>query len=96
MIDLSSIPMTEADVLSVRAVRSGVASADQQQRAMQWIGVTACRLFDPEYEPGESPLQSAHNSGRRYVGILIAMMDDPRVLEHARNPQPPTKTARGK
>jgi hypothetical protein len=94
MIDFSTIPVTEADVLAVRAVRAGVASADQQVRAMQWIGVSACRLFEPEFEPGDA-LQTAHNGGRRYVGILIGLMEDPRMLEHAKTPQPPKKP-RGK
>ena len=77
------LKISEADVFAVRSCMTGTASADQQQRAMQWIAGSACALFEPEYEPGERPLASAHRSGRRYVGLLLSIMKEPAILEHA-------------
>lgn len=76
--------ITEADVVAVNAVLAGKASADQQIRAMQWIGAEACLMFNPSYQPGELPLATAHAEGRRYVGILIMKMKDPETLKTAR------------
>lgn len=78
------LDITEADVLAIRACMAGTASADQQQRAMQWIAAGACRLFEPEFVTGERPLETAFNGGRRYVGLLLAVMKEPSVLAHAR------------
>lgn len=79
-----SLKITEADVYAVRACMEGVANADQQKIAMQWIAAQACGLFEPEYVDGEKPLASAFNSGRRHVGMLLYTMKDPEILAHAR------------
>lgn len=76
--------ITEAEVFAVRACMAGTANDDQQQMAMQFIGAKLCGLFEPEYVAGENPLASAHNSGRRWVGLMLSIMKDPEMLAHAR------------
>jgi hypothetical protein len=78
------LDITETEIYALRALRSGTANADQQRIGMQCIGVKLCGLFEPEYVPGIDLQESAHRSGRRYVGLLIGIMDTPEVLAHAR------------
>lgn len=58
--------------MALKALAEGVASAGQQKAALDWILFDICRLRDPSYVDGEKPLASAHNEGRRMVGLMIA------------------------
>lgn len=80
----TELEITETEVLAVRACMAGVANDDQQKIAMQFIGAKLCGLFEPEMVPGEQPLASAHNSGRRWVGLMLSIMKEPEMLAHAR------------
>jgi hypothetical protein len=75
---------TVAEVMAVRACIDGVANADQQKLCMNWIGREAARVADGSYRPGEQPLATAFNEGRRYVGILIRYMLLPDTLAAAK------------
>lgn len=46
-------PYEEADVYAIKALVAGVASADQQKRALGWIINTLCGTYDMPYRPGE-------------------------------------------
>lgn len=74
---------TEADVLAVQACIGGVASADQQKRAMAWIMTEACMILQDSYTIGDSHA-TAHAEGRRYAGMQIRIMTEPATLEAVR------------
>lgn len=78
----------EADVYAFRALANGEASADQQRRAMDWLGVEGCRLLqDPHTEvkaSGGDHDDVTFALGRRYPAILIREMQLPKVLEAAK------------
>ena len=75
---------TEADVHAVRALITGQATPDQQQRAMRWIGDQVCRRLDSPYASGADPTDQGVLLGRHLVGVLISDMTLPRTLEAAR------------
>lgn len=58
--------------LAAKAVAAGNANEGQQKRFVEWVLFDLARLRDPSFEDGEKPLKSAHNEGRRYVGLMIA------------------------
>jgi len=92
----------EADVHAFRALALGSASPEQQRRAMDWLGVEACRLLqDPHSEvklAGGDHDDVTFALGRRYVGILIREMQLPKTLEAAKKitaaRRPPDATSR--
>jgi len=63
-------PYEAADVAAVQAIANGMASSEQQKRALQWIVEKACRTEDDPFVPGEPEL-SANLSGRRSAGLAI-------------------------
>lgn len=77
----------ETDVHAFRALARGEATGDQQKRAMDWLGVEACRLMaDPHSEvkaAGGDHDDVIFALGRRYVGILIREMHLPSTLAKA-------------
>lgn len=75
--------LSEAEVMAVRACASGTANPDQAKIAMEWVMREASRVTDLSYRP-ESPLETAFNEGRRYVGILIRYMMLPETLANAK------------
>lgn len=85
---------TEAEVEAVRAVIAGVASKDQQMRAMDWIMDQACNITDVSYTGKEEPLAMAFGEGRRYVGAQIRAMLTPLALEIAKKQSKPRGTAK--
>lgn len=78
----------EADVYAFRALALGEATADQQRRAMDWLGVEACRLMqDPVTEikaAGGDHDDVMFALGRRYPAILIREMQLPKTLVAAK------------
>jgi hypothetical protein len=78
----------EADVYAFRALSLGQATADQQRRAMDWLGVEGCRLLqDPMSEvklSGGDGDDVIFALGRRYPAILIREMQLPKTLELAK------------
>lgn len=78
-----------ADVYALRALADGVASADQQKRAGNWLLTEACRLMaDPYVEVRDAgSVDTADVTfalGRRHVGKLIRDMLLPQTLEKAK------------
>lgn len=71
----------EAGMLAVRACIRGEASADQQRRAMQFIGGTLCRRFDSPYIPGATPIDAGVEMGRHLVGVWISNCNDTAYIE---------------
>jgi hypothetical protein len=78
----------EADVYAFRALSLGQATADQQRRAMDWLGVEGCRLLqDPHTEvkaAGGDHDDVTFALGRRYPAILIREMQLPKTLDAAK------------
>ena len=70
-----SLPVEEpakyakADVAALQALVAGVATADQQQRALNWIIYEACGTYEVDYRP--DPRDHAFVSGKRRVGLQI-------------------------
>lgn len=67
------VPLYEdADVYALQALDAGVASAGQQQRALQFLfRITGLRDM-PTYS--DNQLEMAYNNGRRYPGWLVAKL----------------------
>lgn len=80
--------------LAVKALAAGTANEGQQKRAVEWILFDLCRLRDPSFEDGEKPLKSAHNEGRRFVGLMIAGAIEARPASTA--PAKPKRTREAK
>lgn len=73
--------------MAIKALSAGNANEGQQQRALSYIMFDLCRLRDPSFEDGEKPLKSAHNEGRRFVGLMIAGAIESRPATVAPNPK---------
>lgn len=59
----------KADAAAIQALAVGNASAEQQQRALNWIIYDACGTYDIDYRP--DPQEHAAVSGKRMVGLHI-------------------------
>lgn len=73
----------EADVQALRALSAGVATQQQQHRAMHFLVHELCGTYDMPYRPG-SERDTAFACGKQWVGQTIVYF-----LNHA-----PTKTSR--
>lgn len=83
--------ITEPDVHAVRAVIEGTADADQQRRAMKWIGEQACQM---KRSPAiAAPSERDILIGMQHVGHVIADMLSPSTLE-AVQPKPPKRQSK--
>lgn len=60
------------DMAAIQAVMSGVATPEQQQRAITWIVHDVCGTYEFEYRT--EPRDHAFASGRRFVGLQIVKM----------------------
>lgn len=58
----------EADIYAVQALAAGVASADQQKRAVHWLLNNVCGTYDETYF-ADSERNSAYAQGKRHVGL---------------------------
>jgi hypothetical protein len=59
-----------ADIMAIKGLAAGTASADQQQRAIKWIIENACATYDLSYRP-TSDRDTSFAEGRRFVGLEI-------------------------
>ena len=65
-------PLDKETAFAIKALSNGTANDGQQKTALSWILFDVCRLRDPSFAPGEKPLETAFNEGRRHVGLMIA------------------------
>lgn len=65
-----------ADVIALQALDQGIADADQQKRALDWIIHNAAMTYDMSFRPGgdEGDRDSAFAEGKRHVGNQIVKM----------------------
>lgn len=63
---------TEAELQALRAVWEGVASANQQRMAMEYM-VRAFGVHDTSFRPGD-PYLTAFAEGRRHAGTTLVWM----------------------
>jgi hypothetical protein len=61
-----------ADIVALKAVEGGIATPDQQTRAMSWILRKAAAVGDMSYRP--DPSATAFHEGRRFVGLQIVTL----------------------
>jgi hypothetical protein len=73
------------DVSAIEAVAKGVASADQQQRAVRAILEKFCRIYDQTYF-ADSESNTLYAQGMRGVGLnLVSVINNaPTILEALR------------
>lgn len=55
---------------ALKGLNAGVASAGQQQMALQWIIETLCGTYDMSYRP-DSDRDTVFAEGKRFVGMQI-------------------------
>lgn len=60
----------DADHYALKALQAGVATADQQRRALKWIVEEAARTYDQPFRPG-APDETNFACGRMFVGQQI-------------------------
>ena len=65
-------PLDKETAFAIKALSNGTANDGQQKTALAWILFDVCRLREPSFVPGEKPLETAFNEGRRHVGLMIA------------------------
>ena len=63
-------PFDRNDAIAIRALTDGVASADQQKRALKWIVNGAAMLTSQSFVAGQADV-TAFNEGRRCVAKQI-------------------------
>lgn len=66
----------DADVGAVKALSTGTASPEQQQRALKWIIERCCGTYDQSFRPGgpEGARATDFAEGKRWVGNKIIYM----------------------
>ncbi len=68
-------PYEDADVYAIKALAAGVASADQQKRALGWVINTLCGTYDMPYRPGEGgDRDTVFACAKMYVGQQIVKL----------------------
>lgn len=92
-------PYEKVDIYAIKACIAGEATADQQQRAMDWIITKAANLYDMSYrDDAEGGARAeAFHEGRRFVGNQILKLTRPATLvaleEAAKQPKGRRKTS---
>lgn len=66
-------PYELADVKAIKQLEDGMASPEQQQRALKWIIENACGTYDLSYRP-TSDRDTSFAEGKRFVGLAIVKM----------------------
>lgn len=61
-----------ADAYAIQALAQGIATPEQQQRALNWIIYNACGTYDSDYRPNER--EHAFVSGKRNVGLQLVKL----------------------
>lgn len=69
-------PYSKYDVYALKALQSGTATPDQQQRALAWIINKCCRTYDLPYHPGgeEGNRDSILAMGMMHAGQQIVKL----------------------
>lgn len=68
-------PYDPADAAAIQALQTGVATRDQQKRALTWLINTACGTYDMSYRPGQDgDRDTAFAEGRRSVGLQLVKL----------------------
>lgn len=62
------------DAAALQALQKGVANAAQQQRALDWIVLQACRTYDFAFRPGANDRDTNIALGRQFVGQQIVKL----------------------
>lgn len=60
-----------ADVVAVKALWSGEATADQQKRAVDWIVKNVCLIGDIGFSLTEGPRASDFTDGKKFVANIL-------------------------
>ena len=86
------VPYEIADATALKALAVGVATPEQQRRALTWIQRSACALPDWPYRPGQNDRDTNIAIGRQFVGHQIQHLiaaptaamrrNEPRADEH--------------
>jgi hypothetical protein len=74
-------PYSKDVLMAIRACAAGNANEGQQQLALEWIILEACRSRYPTFA-GEATHAMAFADGRRFVGLQIAGMLEAKALQH--------------
>jgi predicted YcjX-like family ATPase len=62
--------VSKAQATAIRAIQEGVANAEQQKLALDWIIRAACRTYEPSY-CNERTHDAAFIEGQRFAGNQI-------------------------
>ena len=66
----------DADAAALQAVAHGMASPDQQKRAITWLIEKGAATYDMTYRPGalEGERDTSFAEGRRFVGLQVVKL----------------------
>lgn len=91
-------PYEIADATAMKALAGGIATPEQQRRALGWIQRIACGLPDWPYRPGATDRDTNIALGRQFVGHQIQRLITAPTAAMQRNnpgadPHDPTQTS---
>lgn len=66
-------PYDRADVMAMKALRNGVATPEQQKRALAWVIECAARTYTRSFD-ADNPANRDFNEGCRHVGLAMVML----------------------
>lgn len=72
-----------ADAAAIQSCLSGIATPEQQKRAIEWIMYAAAGVDDLDYRTNDR--EHAFVSGRRFVGLQIRKLNSIRVGAFIKN-----------
>ena len=78
---------TDQDIAAIQCVFEGIATKDQQRRAMDWIVNNVCGYYDLSFYPGEGGgrRETDFAEGKRYCAAQIVKMLKLKVGEQNAN-----------
>jgi hypothetical protein len=59
-------------IYALKALQTGTANEDQQQKALSWIIKEACETYDSEFR--DTDRATAFAGGKRFVGLQIVKL----------------------
>jgi hypothetical protein len=71
-----------SDIAAFKALRDGLADADQQQRVLTWLIQQCCETYGLSFRTGaDGERETSFSEGKRFVGLQIVKLLNMRVKD---------------
>lgn len=85
----SAAPFTQMQQIALHQLAKGVATAEQQIMALEWIVQSNCRAYDVSYRHGDA-YGTTFAEGRRFPGLqIIRLLTLPIIADDSGKPAMP-------